>query len=108
MPIERVVDFARQIAAGLEAAHQRGIIHRDIKPQNVLIGPDGEAKLTDFGISRAADLATMTRTGAVMGTPHYMSPEQAQGEPVDIRTDIYSYGIMALLRRLDGARRAIA
>ena len=93
MPIERTADIARQVALGLEAAHQRGIVHRDIKPQNILISPEGTAKVTDFGIGRATDLSTMTRTGAVMGTPHYMSPEQARGQRVDIRSDIYSTGV---------------
>ena len=94
MPVERAVDIAAQIALGLEAAHQHGIVHRDIKPQNILIGPEGTAKVTDFGIGRAAALSTMTRTGAVMGTPHYMSPEQARGDRVDIRTDVYALGIV--------------
>ncbi|MEE8443338.1 MAG: tetratricopeptide repeat protein, partial [Dehalococcoidia bacterium] len=101
MPIERAVDIAHQIALGLAAAHERGIVHRDIKPQNILIDPSGTVKVTDFGISRAVDLATMTRTGAVMGTPHYMSPEQAKGERVDIRSDLYSLGI-ALFEMLTG------
>ena len=91
LPIDRVVDTARQIAMGLEASHGKGIVHRDIKPQNILISSDGAPKITDFGISHASDL---TGTGAVMGMPHYMSPEQTEGGLVDIRSDIYSYGVM--------------
>ena len=94
LPIERAVDICHQAAVALEAAHQGGIIHRDIKPQNLLLAPDGTVKVTDFGIARATELTTMTRTGALMGTPHYMSPEQTQGERVDIRSDIYSLGIV--------------
>ena len=94
MPLEREVDIAHQVALGLEAAREQGIIHRDIKLQNTLIGPEGTAKVTDFGISRAADLSTMTRTGMIMGTPHYMSPEQAKGLQVDIRSDLYSLGVV--------------
>ena len=94
LPIDRAVDICRQATVGLEAASRRGIIHRDIKPQNLLLAPDGTVKVTDFGIARATALSTMTRTGALMGTPHYMSPEQAQGQRVDIRSDIYSLGIV--------------
>ena len=94
IPVDRAVDITHQIAMGLEAAHQLGIVHRDIKPQNILIGPDGTVKVTDFGIGRAAGLSTMTRTGAVMGTPHYMSPEQARGDRVDTRTDVYALGVV--------------
>ena len=91
---DRAATFGVQIADGLAAAHALGIVHRDIKPQNVLIGQDGTAKVTDFGIARGEALATMTATGAIMGTPHYMSPEQARGERVDARSDLYSLGCM--------------
>ena len=94
LPIERAVDICYQAAMALEAASRRGIIHRDIKPQNLLLAPDGTVKVTDFGIARATAMTTMTRTGALMGTPHYMSPEQAQGERADVRSDIYSLGIV--------------
>jgi len=94
LPIDQAVNFAHQVCQGLQAAHERGIIHRDIKPQNILLAPDGTAKITDFGIARATELPTMTRTGMVLGTPHYMSPEQAQGDQADIRSDIYAVGIL--------------
>ncbi len=85
----------REIARALAYAHSKGFIHRDIKPDNILLRDDGSAALTDFGIARAADSATkMTRAGSVVGTPHYMSPEQARGLPLDGRADIYSLGVL--------------
>ena len=92
LPVDRVLELGGQIAEGLAAAHSLGITHRDMKPQNVLITEDGTAKVTDFGIARAEALSTMTATGMIMGTPHYMSPEQAAGERVDVRSDVYSLG----------------
>ncbi|MCH8103374.1 MAG: protein kinase, partial [Chloroflexi bacterium] len=92
LPVASAVRFAIQIADGLSAAHSAGVVHRDIKPQNVLIDADGVAKVTDFGIARGEMMPTMTATGAMMGTPYYMSPEQAAGEQADSRSDIYSMG----------------
>jgi eukaryotic-like serine/threonine-protein kinase len=86
---------ARQISRGLEAAHEQGIIHRDIKAQNVLIDHRGEVKLMDFGIARMAEATEgMTQAGLIVGTPHYMSPEQVQGKQLDPRSDVYSMGVL--------------
>ncbi len=95
----RAVPFAlrisREMGLALNYAHAKGFVHRDVKPDNILLREDGSSALTDFGIARAADSATrMTRTGAVIGTPHYMSPEQARGRTVDGRADLYSLGIV--------------
>ncbi|MDP6821846.1 MAG: protein kinase [Dehalococcoidia bacterium] len=92
LPIENAVRFAIQVADGLAAVHDAGIIHRDIKPQNILIDAEGVAKVTDFGIARGDMLGTLTATGVMMGTPYYMSPEQAAGGGVDARSDIYALG----------------
>src|SRR6266516_1322908 len=87
--------ISRQICRGLQAAHEQGIIHRDIKPQNVLIDHKGEVKLMDFGIARMAEAKEgMTQAGLIVGTPHYMSPEQVQGKQLDPRSDVYSMGVM--------------
>ncbi|HEX2061590.1 MAG TPA: protein kinase, partial [Thermoanaerobaculia bacterium] len=95
MPGRAAVGITRQIARGLQAAHEQGIIHRDIKPQNVLIDAKGEVKLMDFGIARMAETPEgVTQQGLIVGTPHYMSPEQVQGKQLDARSDVYSMGVL--------------
>jgi serine/threonine-protein kinase PpkA len=86
--------ITREIADALDYAHGRGVIHRDIKPDNLLLRDDGAVVLTDFGIARAGDASRMTQAGMIMGTPHYMAPEQATGERIDGRADLYALGIM--------------
>ncbi len=94
-PVTFSLRVVREIATALNYAHAKGFVHRDVKPDNILLREDGTAALTDFGIARANDSAThMTRTGTVIGTPHYMSPEQARGRPIDGRADLYSLGIV--------------
>jgi serine/threonine protein kinase len=92
---DRVLDIVAQTASALQAAHAAGLVHRDIKPGNLLITPDGRVKITDFGIARIADQVPLTATGQVMGTVQYLSPEQASGHPASPSTDIYSLGIVA-------------
>ncbi len=95
LPTDKVLDIVAQTAAALHAAHAAGLVHRDIKPGNLLITPDGRVKITDFGIARIADQVPLTATGQVMGTVQYLSPEQASGKPASPTTDIYSLGIVA-------------
>jgi serine/threonine-protein kinase len=86
--------IGQQVASALDFAHKRGLVHRDVKPQNILVTPDGVAKVTDFGIARSVTTTQLTRTGMVIGTVHYFSPEQAQGKPLGPQSDIYSLGII--------------
>ena len=96
MPIGRAVDVLVQIARGLAAVHAAGLVHRDVKPGNVLVTADGRVKLTDFGLSKSlGGVSGRTEVGSVLGTPDYMSPEQCRGEPIDAGTDIYSLGLTA-------------
>jgi serine/threonine-protein kinase len=101
---QRAMEITAQVCAALDQAHRAGIVHRDIKPGNVMLTPAGEVKVMDFGIARAVtgSSATMTQTAAVIGTAHYLSPEQARGEHVDARSDIYSTGCL-LYELLTGA-----
>lgn len=94
LPVAAGLRIARQICAGLAAAHAAGVIHRDIKPQNILIESNGGLKIMDFGIARLIRDKGMTATGMIIGTPDYMSPEQAKGLPPDERSDIYSVGVL--------------
>jgi serine/threonine protein kinase len=104
IPLEEALDFARQIAEALQAAHEKGIVHRDLKPANIKLKPDGKVKVLDFGLATtgsaviAADSATVavgtTEAGMILGSPGYMSPEQARGLPVDKRADIWAFGVV--------------
>jgi serine/threonine-protein kinase len=95
LPTDKVLDIVAQTARALFAAHEEGMVHRDVKPGNLLITPDGHVKITDFGIARVADQVSLTATGQVMGTVQYLAPEQATGKPASPATDIYSLGIVA-------------
>src|SRR4051795_9972748 len=93
LPPVNAVAYVRQILQAAGFAHSNGVIHRDLKPQNVIVDDQGKATVTDFGIARAG-VSEITQTGSVMGTPHYLSPEQAQGEEVTPVSDLYSVGVM--------------
>ncbi len=96
LPLERVLNIMKQLAAALAAAHGVNVVHRDLKPQNILLGSGDHVYVTDFGIAKTleSDRTSVTRTGAVLGTPLYMSPEQVEGKPVDHRSDLYTFGLI--------------
>jgi len=92
LDVREALEIADEVARGLAFAHGQGLIHRDVKPQNVLLNGDGRAKVTDFGIARTLDVDGMTQTGTILGTSNYIAPEQASGQPVDAHSDVYALG----------------
>jgi len=94
LPVDQVLDIVAQVASGLAYAHEHEIVHRDVKPSNIMMIRDGHVKITDFGIARMASSAVRTQTGMVLGSPKYMSPEQVMGKEIDQRSDIFSLGVM--------------
>lgn len=103
LPLDEAVGYATQLAEGLAAAHEAGIVHRDVKPANVIVTEEGVVKLVDFGLARMADRSRLTTSSRRLGTAAYMSPEQAQGEAVDTRADLWAVGVL-LYEMLTGAR----
>ncbi len=94
LSVAEVIRIGKQVASALDAAHRAGLVHRDVKPANVLVPDTGPVKVTDFGIAKAAGGDDLTRTGTVMGTARYLSPEQVNGRPTDARTDVYALGLL--------------
>ena len=92
LEIAESVRVLRDTASGLDAAHRLGVVHRDVKPSNIIIAPEGDARLTDFGLSRSEGDSSVTSTGVIVGTPFYMAPEQCEGRPTDAASDLYSLG----------------
>ena len=94
LEVREALEIAVEVARGLAFAHSQGLVHRDVKPQNVLLNGDGRAKVTDFGIARSLDVDGMTQTGTVLGTSNYIAPEQASGQPVGTQSDVYALGVV--------------
>ncbi|MCH7679889.1 protein kinase [candidate division KSB1 bacterium] len=94
LPVEEVLNIVSQICEGLQKAHEAGIVHRDLKPENILIDKDGRVRIVDFGLARLGDATKLTRESSTLGTLHYISPEQVQGQEVDHRADIWAFGVL--------------
>jgi serine/threonine-protein kinase len=94
IPLPQIITLASQLCDALDHAHRRGIVHRDVKPENILVTAEGTAKLMDFGLAYSQSAARLTREGTVMGTLAYLAPEQILGEAIDGRTDLYALGVI--------------
>jgi serine/threonine-protein kinase len=94
LPVEQILNIVYQVSLGIAYAHENGIVHRDVKPSNIMVGSDGHVKITDFGIARMESSSVRTQTGMVLGSPKYMSPEQVVGKLIDQRSDIFSLGVV--------------